>query len=29
MFGGEDGKPPLQEAAVEIRMVGDDEHYSI
>jgi hypothetical protein len=25
MFRGEDGKPFLQEAAVEIRIVGDDE----
>ena len=27
MFCGEGGKPFLQEAAVEIRIVGDDEHY--
>jgi len=27
MFCREDGKPPLQEAAVEIRIMGDDEHY--
>ncbi len=27
MFRGEGGKPFLQEAAVEIRVVGDDEHY--
>jgi len=27
MFRGEHGKPSLQEAAVEIRVVGDDEHY--
>jgi hypothetical protein len=27
MFLGEDRNPFLQEAAVEIRVVGDDEHY--
>ena len=27
MFRGEQGKPFLQEAPVEIRVVGDDEHY--
>ena len=26
-FVGEDGKPFLQEAAIEIRVVGDDEDY--
>jgi hypothetical protein len=25
MFGGEHGKPFLQKAAIEIRVVGDDE----
>ena len=27
MFRREDGEPFLQEAAIEIRVVGDDEHY--
>jgi hypothetical protein len=25
MFGGEDGKPSLEEAAIEIRVVGYDK----
>jgi hypothetical protein len=29
MFRGEGRKPFLQEAAVEIRIVGDDEHYPV
>src|SRR5215471_11942847 len=29
MFGGEGGKSPLQEAAIEIGVVGDNEHYPV
>jgi len=29
MFRREDGEPFLQEAAIEIRIVGDDEHYPV
>ena len=29
MFGGEGGKSPLQEAAIEIGIVGDNEHYPV
>jgi hypothetical protein len=28
MFGGERGKPSLQEAAIKIRVVGYDKHHS-
>src|SRR5215472_6537924 len=29
MFGGAGGKSPLQEAAIEIGVVGDNEHYLV